>query len=175
MWVGDLDAAARRPQHGAVASLLTRRPLDLVLVVFFALSALYGFAFSIPEGLEMAPISADSPYPPFRALHGWAAEVEPAHLDPPPSMVARSLLDGFVHSPFLLVLVYALIRGRRWIRIPALLYAASAVTNMLLYFHETFWGPHPPLDYAVYIPFNLPWLIAPLLLAYRMRRVDPFA
>ena len=43
-----------------------RRPLDLGLVAFFSLSVVYGFLFSLPEGLGV-PVSADSPWPPLRA------------------------------------------------------------------------------------------------------------
>jgi hypothetical protein len=152
---------------------LRERPVDLLLIAFFAISVLYGFLFSLPQGLGV-PVSADSPWPPLRALHDWAVRIEPAHLDPPASLIASALLDGFVHAPFGLVLIYALATGRSWIRIPALIYVGSSVTNMLGYFYVTFFGPHPPLDLAVYIPMNLPWLLVPLLLAWRMRRPEPF-
>ncbi|MGB1142096.1 MAG: hypothetical protein ACPG1A_14435, partial [Halioglobus sp.] len=65
---------------------ILRRPLDLLLVAFFCISILYGFLFSLPEGLGV-PVSADSPWPPLRALHDWAVAEEPAHLDPPPNLV----------------------------------------------------------------------------------------
>jgi hypothetical protein len=159
----------------AAVPALRRRPLDALFVAFFSVSVVYGLFFSLPEGLGLAPISADSPYAPFRWLYGWAVEVEPAHLDPPTSLLARCLLDGLVHAPFLLVLIYALTVGADWIRVPALLYASSALTNMSLYFYETFFGAHPPLDLAIYVPFNLPWLLMPLLLAWRMRHRAPFS
>jgi hypothetical protein len=152
---------------------LRQRPLDLLLVLFFGVSVVYGLLFSLPEGLGV-PVAPDSPWPPLRALHGWAVGVEPAHLDPPPSLVASCLLDGLVHAPFLVVLIYALATGRGWIRLPAFVYVGSAVTNMFYYFFETFAGPHPPLDLSVYLPLNLPWLVFPLLLAWRLRRPEPF-
>ena len=152
---------------------LLQRPLDLVLVTFFSASVLYGFLWSLPQGLGL-PVAPDSPWPPLRALYDWAVRVEPAHLDPPPSLIASCLLDGFVHAPFLLLLIYALVTGRAWIRIPAFVYAGSAVTNMFIYFWVTFLGAHPPLDLAVYVPLNLPWLVMPLLLVWRMRRPEPF-
>jgi len=60
------------------------RPLDLVLIAFFSVSVSYGFLFSLPEGLGV-PVSADSPWPPLRALHEWAVAEEPAHLNPAPN------------------------------------------------------------------------------------------
>jgi len=167
-------AGSRVAERGRSTALpITRRPLDLVLAAFFAVSILYGFAFSLPEALGV-PVAADSPWPPLRALHGWAVEQEPAHLDPPPTLIASLIFDGFVQSPFLIVLVWALLRGRESIRPAALLYAGAATMNMYFYFFETVYGPHPPPHPEVYWPFNLPWLIAPMVLAWRMRRAPVF-
>jgi hypothetical protein len=77
---------------------ILRRPLDLALVAFFSISVLYGFLFSLPEGLGV-PVAADSPWPPLRALHDWAVAEEPAHLDPPPNLVAACLFDGLFQAP----------------------------------------------------------------------------
>jgi hypothetical protein len=45
---------------------------------------------------------------------------------------------------------------------------------MLIYFAVTFMGPTPPPHPAVYLPFNLPWLVAPAVLLLRMLRAEPF-
>ena len=153
---------------------MNRRPLDLGLSLFFGVTILYGFLFSLPEGLGI-PVAADSPWPPLRALHGWAVAQEPAHLDPPPVLIASCLFDGLFQAPILLVIVYGLLRERPWVRTPALVYAGAAVTNMFFYFSTTFLGPTPPPNLGVYLPFNLPWLIAPALLGWRMRSAEPFA
>ena len=52
-------------------------------------------------------------------------------------------------------------------RAVALVYAVSSVTNMYFYFMQTFLGPHPPQHLGTYLPFNIPWVIVPLLVAYR--------
>lgn len=145
------------------------RPFDLLLVAFFTVSIAYGFAVSLPEGLGL-PVTADSPWPPLRSLHGWAVEQEPAHLDPPAGLVASCLFDGLFQAPLLCFLVVGLVRRRRWPRGPALVYAGAGTTNMFFYLFETFLGPHPPLHLAVYVPFNLPWALAPVLLGLRVRR-----
>ncbi len=85
-----------------------RRPLDLGLVLCFSISVLYGFLFSLPEGLGV-PVSADSPWPPLRALHDWAVAEEPAHLDPPPNLIAATLFDGFFQAPALLFVMIGLV------------------------------------------------------------------
>jgi hypothetical protein len=146
---------------------ILRRPLDLGLALFFSLSVVYGFLFSLPEGLGV-PVAADSPWPPLRALHGWAVAEEPAHLDPPPNLIAACLFDGLFQAPALLFVIIGLIRQARWLRTLALFYSGAAITNMFFYFVQTFLGPHPPPNTAYYLLFNLPWLIAPMILAVRV-------
>lgn len=144
-----------------------RRPLDLLLAAFFCVCVLYGFLFSLPEGLGV-PVSADSPWPPLRALHDWAVAEEPAHLDPPPNLLAACLFDGLFQAPVLLFIIAGLIRPRRWLKPLGLFYAGAAATNMFFYFAQTFLGPHPPPNTAYYLAFNLPWLLAPLALGARV-------
>lgn len=146
---------------------LWRRPFDLALALFFSVSVLYGFLFSLPEGLGV-PVAPDSPWPPLRALHDWAVAEEPAHLDPPPNLIAACLFDGFFQAPALLFVIAGLARLRPWLRPLGLFYAGAAVTNMFFYFVQTFLGPHPPPNTAYYLAFNLPWLIAPAALALRV-------
>jgi hypothetical protein len=144
-----------------------KRPLDLGLALFFSISVLYGFLFSLPEGLGV-PVSADSPWPPLRALHEWAVAEEPAHLDPPPNLIAATLFDGLFQAPALLFVMIGLFRLRAWLRPLGLFYAGAAITNMFFYFTQTFLGPHPPPNTFYYLVFNLPWLIAPMILAARV-------
>ena len=83
--------------------------------------------------------------------------------------------DVFLLLFFLIgALLYGLLREREWVRPLALFYAGAAVTNMFFYFATTFLGPTPPLNLAVYLPFNLPWLFAPALLGWRMRSAPAF-
>ena len=150
------------------------RRLDLALAAFFGITIVYGLVFSLPEGLGI-PVSPDSPWPPLRSLHGWAVAQEPAHLDPPPVLLASCLFDGLFQAPVLGFVIYGLLRRRAWVRPLALVYAGAAVTNMFFYFATTFIGPTPPPNLAVYLPFNLPWLFAPALLGLRMLPPQPFA
>ena len=144
-----------------------KRPLDLGLVLFLSISVLYGFLFSWPEGLGV-PVSADSPWPPLRALHDWAVAEEPAHLDPPPNLIAATLFDGLFQAPALLFVMIGLFQLRPWLRPLGLFYSGAAITNMFFYFTQTFLGPHPPPNTVYYLVFNLPWLIAPMILAARV-------
>ena len=144
-----------------------RRPFDLALVAFFSVSVLYGFLFSLPEGLGV-PVAPDTPWPPLRALHEWAVAEEPAHLDPPPGLLAACLFDGLFQAPALLFVMFGLVRLPSWLKPLGLFNAGAAATNMFFYFTQTFLGPHPPPNTAYYLAFTLPWLIAPLALGVRV-------
>jgi hypothetical protein len=153
---------------------ILRRPLDLGLAIFFTLSILYALLDSLPEAIGFKA-TADSPWPPLRSLYDWAVAQEPQHINPPPSLIATTLFDAFIQTPILFFIIYGLVRMRPWIRTLSLIYAGAAVTNMFMYFVTTFIGPNPPPHPWVYLPFNLPWLIAPAILGIRMLPKEPFA
>lgn len=151
-----------------MAPPLTRRRLDHLLIPAFVIAALYAAVWSLPEALGV-PVSEDSPWPPLRALHQWAVEQEPQHLDIPPTLQASVIYDGFVQLPLLVVLLVGLWKLKQWpwLGPVALVYAATSVTNMYFYFMQTFLGPHPPPNLGTYLPLNIPWAILPMLVAYR--------
>ena len=153
---------------------IVRRPLDLGLVIFFVLSVLYALLDSLPEAIGYK-VTPDSPWPPLRSLYDWAVAQEPQHLNPPSSLIATTLFDGFIQTPILFFVIYGLVKCSPWIRTLSLIYAGAAVTNMFMYFVTTFIGPNPPPHPWVYLPFNLPWLIAPAILGLRMLPAEPFA
>jgi hypothetical protein len=113
-------------------------------------------------------VAPDSPWPPLRSLYEWALPQEPAHLAPPPNLIAA------VPVRRLLLRARAPVRDDRAraaevvARPLGLVYAGAAVTNMFFYFTQTFLGPHPPPNTAYYLVFNLPWLIAPAVLGVRV-------
>ena len=86
-------------------------------------------------------------------------------------------LSGFVYGPFYLLLVYALIKGKNWIRLPAVMYATaiSVLTGIVVFgvefFGEPAWRCQNP---AKFLAFNLPYVIVPILLLVRMRKPLPF-
>lgn len=146
---------------------LSHRPLDICLLAFFSISVLYGLLFNIAEGLGV-PVAPDSPWPPLQWLHAWAVAEEPAHLNPPPNLMAAIWFDAFFATPALMFIMYGLVRQRSWVKNLALIYAGAAVTNMFFYFTQTFLGDDPPPNTTYYLIFNLPWMIVPMILACRV-------
>jgi hypothetical protein len=90
---------------------------------------------------------------------------------------------------FYLVLIYAFVRGREWIRLPAVFYAGMVVMGTGVYlavgllgdaplFHLAC-GPDSAYDYkfvsaAKSLTYNLPYPLVALLLVARMSRPHPF-
>ena len=74
--------------------------------------------------------------------------------------------------------MYALVRGRNWIQLPAVMYAtAITLITGVIVFGAEFFGEDPALrvqNVAKFLAFNLPYVIIPLLLLARMRREKPF-
>ena len=150
------------------APVLVRRRLDYVLIPALVLGVVNSIVLSLPEGLGVR-VAPDSPWPPLRHLHTWAVEQEPQHLVMPPTLQASLLYDATVQLAMMLVLVVALItlRQPRWLPTLATVYAVGGVMNMYFYFMQTFLGPDRPPHLATYLPINLPWLLVPVLVAYR--------
>jgi hypothetical protein len=150
------------------SSPLVRSRLDYLLLPAFVLGIINSIALSLPEGLGL-PVAPDSPWPVLRSLHTWAVEQEPQHLVMPPPLQASLLYDAFVQLPLLVVLTIGIwkLKSWPWLGTLALAYSVSAVMNMYFYFMQTFLGPDSPPHLWTYLPMNLPWLIVPILVAYR--------
>jgi hypothetical protein len=107
-----------------------------------------------------------------RALRGYTSSADPLFGKMPFYVWALMVVSLFVFGPMDLLVVYALARRRAWIRVPGLMFAASQMTAMTLYFLFEAYGELPPLSWPTVIAANAPYLIFPALLALRLRR-DP--
>jgi hypothetical protein len=184
------DRQARRPVSGTarlphnrridMSSLenlpLGQRRADIFFAAVFLLFALTsGISDLVPTiGMTMSP---DSPNPLARANWWYAHDTDPLFMNPPVWMRIVTGLSAFVYGPFYLVLAWALIRGRNWIQLPALVYAVmiSSLTGIVVFgvefFGEPAWRTPQP---GKFLAFNLPYVLIPLLLLARMRKPLPF-
>lgn len=155
---------------------LSARRLDLAFAVIFVLFAVTsGISDAIPTlGIEFAP---DSPNPLARANYWYAVDCDPLFMHPPFWMRLVTGLSAFVYGPFYLVLAWALITGRNWIQLPAVIYATmiSSLTGIVVFgvefFGEPQWQTPNP---GKFLAFNTPYVVLPLLLLIRMRKPLPF-
>lgn len=155
---------------------LKERKIDLFFAVVFLTFALTsGISDLVPTlGIEMAP---DSPNPLARANYWYAVDADPLFMNPPVWMRIVTGLSTFVYGPFYLVLAYALIRGRNWIQLPAVIYATmiSSITGFIVFGVEFFGEPQfQTQNAAKFLAFNTPYVLLPILLLVRMRKPEPF-
>lgn len=160
-----------------VANLpLTERRIDVFFAVLFVVFAITsGISDAIPTlGIEM---SADSANPLARANYWYALDADPLFMHPPVWMRFVTGLSTFVYGPFYLVLSWALVKGKNWIQLPAVIYATmiSSITGILVFGVEFFGEPQfRTLNPAKFLSLNLPYVLFPLLLLVRMRKPMPF-
>ena len=155
---------------------LNLRKFDYVFIVFFCWAfASCMISDAIPTlGIVQSP---DSPNILAQINYTYSSVNDPLFMNPPIWMRFVTGLSAFVYSPFYLVLVYAMIRGRNWIQLPSVIYATMIVTlTGVVVFGVEFLGEQPyrtpnPLGFLAY---NLPYVLIPLLLLIRMRKPLPF-
>jgi len=155
---------------------LKDRKLDIFFAVVFVTFAITsGISDLVPTlGIEMSP---DSPNPLARANYWYAIDADPLFMHPPVWMRFVTGLSTFVYGPFYLVLAYALIKGKNWIQLPAVIYATmiSSITGIIVFGVEFFGEAELQTHNAAkFLAFNTPYVLLPILLLVRMRKPMPF-
>lgn len=155
---------------------LRERKIDIFFAVIFLVFAVTsGISDALPTlGIEM---SADSPNPLARSNYWYAVDADPLFMHPPVWMRFVTGLSVFVYGPFYMLLAYALIKGKNWIQLPSVIYAAmiSSITGIIVFGVEFFGEPGMSTQNAAkFLAFNLPYVLLPILLLIRMRKPLPF-
>jgi hypothetical protein len=70
--------------------------------------------------------------------------------------------------------IYAFIKGRDWIRVPAIFYSGMMFMGVTVILGEEFAGPHATPHLPLVLGLNLPWLLVPVLLTARVWKEHPF-
>jgi hypothetical protein len=154
---------------------LRRRPLDVALVVFFAVNLLFT---TYVVSLEQVVIADPShfippPWPPAPLLslvHWWERSFDPLLLARPAWYRATIWLDVLVFGPFYAFAIYAFARGRDWIRLPSVIWASMLFTNVFIILFDELKGTHATPAPGVVVAANAPWLLVPVLVVWRVAR-----
>lgn len=148
-------------------------PLDKVFIVAFSIFAFTSLIFEqwIVWGVDLR--AATDPF--SRAWLWYAETFDPILLDRLLSIRVMFGIDAFVFGTFYIVLVYAFVRRRNWIRMPALLYGAAMFYSVVVYvlmgaFSERAAETNLPMVLLI----GAPYTIIPLLLVWRMWKPEPF-
>jgi len=159
---------------------LSRRPLDWALLAFFAVNlAFTTYVVSLEQVVIADPASFTPPlWPPAPLLalvHWWERTYDPLLWARPAWYRATIWLDVLAFGPFYLCALYAFWRGRDWIRIPAVIWGAVLFTNVFVILSDELWGIHATPAPLVVAGANLPWLLMPFLVGWRvLRSPHPF-
>lgn len=147
---------------------MRERPFDLFLVCWFCLFAVSSLVF---EPFIVFDVDLEATTDPIGKTWYWyASSFDPLFLDTPLWLRIMCGIDAFVFGPFYLVLVYALVSGKEWIRVPALLYGAAIIYSTLVYFGYEVLDPENRARANLTAVFlvNIPFTLVPLLLVWRM-------
>ena len=155
---------------------LTQRKADYFFIIIFLVFVFTSIVSDAITGIAI-PLRPDSTNFWIRGNYWYSYHCDPLILTPPVWMQIVAGLSGFIYGPFYILLVYALIKGKNWIRLPALMYATciSVLTGIVVFGVEFFGEPQWRCqDPAKFLSFNLPYVIVPILLLIRMRKPMPF-
>lgn len=178
---------------------LRERKLDLFFIVVFATFAFTSF-FADSVNAVASPDAGSSWFWTRAAYNFYAVGNDPLLIANPVWLRTMCALSAFVFGPFYLLLVYAFVRGKNWVRPFTFLYAGMIVESMIVILAVEFTGesalfsqvcaavkPAAQLaaqglnaDLSVqnipkFLAYNLPYKIVPILLVVRMWRERPFS
>ncbi len=160
---------------------LRKRPLDIAIVAYFLFNILFITYFFDLEQIVIPDVSHFS-YPvwppPFlvNLSHWWGRTFDPLLLARPVWWRATIWIDVVLFGPFYLFGIYGFTKGKRWIRMPSVIYSTVMITNVTIILSEEIWGPHASPAILAVIGANASWVVFPILIIIRMwRDGEPFA
>ncbi len=163
-----------------VALPLSRRPLDVALIAFFAVNLVFTtYVVSLEQVVIADPFRfTPPPWPPARLLalvHWWERTFDPLLLARPAWYRATIWLDVLAFGPFYAAAIYAFARGRDWIRLPSVVWAAMLFTNVFIILFDELKGIHATPAPGAVVAANAAWLVVPIVVVWRMARSEhPF-
>jgi hypothetical protein len=158
---------------------LRRRRLDWVLLAFFAVNLCFITYFIDIEQLTVANAyhfhyPAWPPPAIVDLVHSYGRHYDPLLMARPAFWRMTIWIDVLWNGPFYVAALYAIARGRDWIRVPALIWSGSMSAVVLVILSEEYSGVYRSPHFGVVLLLNLPWLALPLFTIARMSRAHPF-
>lgn len=154
---------------------LRRRPFDVFLVFFFCVFAVSSLIYEqfVVFGVDLSTTTDIF----GRSWYWYARSFDPVFLDPPLWLRIMCTIDAYVFGSFYLVFIYAFVKGRNWVRVPALIYGSAIVYSTLVYFGWEFLDEEnrARANMLAVVVVNIPYTIVPLLLMWRVRHPEPFS
>jgi EXPERA (EXPanded EBP superfamily) len=155
---------------------LRKRPIDIVFIVIFAAMIITCIISDSVEGLGL-PQVANSSNILVQLNYTYSHANDPLYQREDTWLRFISGTSAFVYSWFYVILIISLVRGWNRIQIFAVIYATMIISlTAIPIFGDEFFGPaadvtpHP----VVFLLYNGPYVLFPLILLLRMRKPLPF-
>ncbi|MGE5601796.1 MAG: EXPERA domain-containing protein [Nitrososphaerales archaeon] len=160
---------------------LSQRRGDIAILAFFLVNILFiTYVVDIEQLIIPDPAHFNYPtWPPppaVDAIHWWGRTFDQVLLARPVWWKMTIWIDVLFFGPFYVAAIYCFVKGRDWIRIPSIIYASTLLTNVVIILGEEAHGLHATPNFPAVFAANLPWLLFPILIIYRMgRSPTPFS
>jgi len=160
---------------------LSKRPVDIALIVFFCVNL---FFITYMVDLEQLVIADANHFqypvwPPrwmVDLVHWYGHNFDPVLIARPAWWRATIWIDSIFFGPFYAVAIYAYWKGKNWIRFGSIVWSSVMLTNVTIILFEEVLGEHASPQIARVFLSNAAWVIFPLMVMYRMwRSVTPFS
>jgi hypothetical protein len=164
---------------GRSAIPLRSRKVDWILLAFFGVNLFFITYFVDIEQLTVGnPFHFSYPaWPPHAIVdmvHSYGQKYDPLLMARPAFWRMTIWIDVLWNGPFYVAAIYAISRGRDWIRVPALIWSGSMSAVVLIILAEEYNGVHASPHFPIVLLLNIPWLALPLGTIVRMAREHPF-
>lgn len=158
----------------------SQRKMDWVFVAFFLINFFFiTYIVDIEQIIIPDPYDYQQPaWPPepfVRLIHWYGASFDPLLMARPQWWKMTIWVDSLFYGPFYAFAIYAFVKGRDWIRIPAIFYSGMMFMGVTVILGEEAAGPHAAPHLLPVLALNLPWLLIPFFLTFRLRKEHPFA
>ena len=156
-----------------------QRKLDWLFVGFFLFNLLFiTYIVDIEQLIIPDPYHFTQrvwpPAPLLKVIHSYGSSIDPLIMARPQWWQDTIWLDVIFYGPFYALATYAFVRGKEWIRIPAIFYGGMLFADVFIILGEEIAGPHASPNLPLVLALNLPWLVVPIFLVLRLRKEHPF-
>ena len=158
----------------------SQRRVDWIFVSFFLINLFFiTYIVDIEQLIIPDPSQFQQPlWPPVsmvKLIHAYGSSFDPLLMARPQWWKMTIWLDVLFYGPFYALAIYAFVKGRDWVRIPATFYSGMMFAGVFIILGEEFAGPHAGPNFPFVLALNLPWLLMPIALTFRLRKEHPFA
>ncbi len=167
-----VDAPTAKP----VPLPLRQRPVDIFFIAIFSVFIVTSIISDSVEGLGLDQV-AGSPNILVQLNYTYSSQYDPLYQSHPVWLRFISGTSAFVYPIFYIALIISMVKGWNRIQLPSVIYATMIISLTLIpVMGVEFFGPAEQRtpNPVVFLLYNGPYILVPLLLLIRMRSPWPF-